>query len=122
VPPVKYPSISPLMSAVFIATRSSVSSLAPARIVSAVDLNICLLGGQRLERVQSPRHRDVDDVPVVVGEQAVAALFIAGSRKSLPALVLGHLAADDVGIDHEGEGPVALGHADQLAVSAKASG
>ena len=53
------------------------------------------------------------DVPVAIGENAIAVLH-GRIEEKLPALLFGSLAADLVRIDHEAERTVALRHAKQV--------
>ena len=73
------------------------------------DLVVALL----LERVQAGGHAEVHDVPVIVGEDAVAAGHV-GIVEQVPALVLRRLGRDDVGVDHEVEGVDPLADTQQV--------
>ena len=58
-------------------------------------------------------HADVHDVPVVIGEDAEA-LGEVGIVEQAPALVLGRVDGDLVGVDDEVEGLEALHDAEQM--------
>ena len=72
-----------------------------------------LVVGVLAERIEAGDQAEVEDVPVVRFQDAVFA-GVGRIVPQVPALVLGGLAADLVGVDDEGVGPVALAHAEQL--------
>ena len=92
----------------------SPTNLAPLNTVFAVFGEFLrLLLGVLAEGVEAGDAAEVEDVPIVGFQHAVLA-GIGRVVPEVPALVLGRLAADLVGVDDEAVGAEALRHAEQL--------